>query len=297
MEALRTPEDRFGNLPDFPFLPHYVEVDAGLRMHYLDEGPRDGRLVLLLHGEPSWSFLYRHMIPPLVAAGFRCVAPDLIGFGRSDKPVDKTAYTYASHLRWLTSLIDQLELEGINLFCQDWGGLLGLRLVAADPDRFATVTASNTFLPTGQETLPEVFHQWRQFSQTVEEFPVGGVVQMGTHSELPDEVLRGYDAPFPDERYKAGARVFPALVPAGTDDPEGINNRRAWKVLEQYSKPFLTLFGDKDPITRGGDKIMQARIPGSQRQPHTLIVGGGHFIQEECGPELADHLIRFLQSV
>ena len=296
MNVLRTPEDRFVDLPDFPFSPHYVEVGDGLRMHYLDEGAPDGRCLLLLHGEPSWSFLYRHMLPPLVEAGFRCVAPDLIGFGRSDKPVEKSAYSYASHLAWLIELVDTLRLSDIHLFCQDWGGLLGLRLVADDPDRFATVTASNTFLPTGQETLPEVFHQWRQFSQMVEEFPVSGVVQMGTRSELSDEVLRGYDAPFPDERYKAGARVFPALVPTRADDPEGINNRQAWKVLERYSKPFLTLFGDKDPITRGGDKIMQARVLGSQRQPHALIMGGGHFIQEECGSELADHLTRFLHS-
>ena len=295
MHYLRTPDDRFENLPDFPFPAHYAEVGDELRMHYLDEGPADGRVVLLLHGEPSWSFLYRHMIPPLVAAGLRCVAPDLIGFGRSDKPTETGDYTYARHLMWLTGLLDALQLRDINLFCQDWGGLLGLRLVAADPDRFATVTASNTFLPTGQESLPEVFHQWRQFSQTVEEFPVGGVVQMGTYTDLPAAVVAAYDAPFPDERYKAGARVFPALVPASPDDPEGRQNQQAWKVLEKFAKPFLTLFGDKDPITRGGDKIMQARIPGTQRQPHTLIAGGGHFIQEERGPELAEHLIDFLR--
>ena len=263
-------------------------------MHYLDEGPREGRVVLLLHGEPSWCFLYRHMIPPLVAAGFRCIAPDLIGFGRSDKPAQQEAYTYARHLEWLTTLVHGLDLQHINLFCQNWGGLLGLRLVATEPDRFATVTATNTFLPTGEEPVSEVFQQWRQFSQTVEDFPVAGVIQLGTVTELSDEVVAAYDAPFPDERYKAGARLFPALVPTTPDDPEGKKNKQAWQVLEQFNKPVLTLFGTKDPITRGGATIMQARIPGALGQPHTRIEGGGHFIQEEKGTELADHLIAFL---
>lgn len=294
MDALRTPDDRFSGLPDFPFAPHYREVGEGLRMHYLDEGSQDGRSILLLHGEPSWCFLYRHMIPPLVGAGFRCIAPDLIGFGRSDKPRRREDYTYAHHLRWLTDFVHELDLRDINLFCQDWGGLLGLRLVAAEPDRFATVTATNTFLPTGERKPSEVFLQWQQYSQTAEEFPVGGVVQLGTHVELSDTVVAAYDAPFPDESYKAGARVFPALVPTAPDDPEAQNNREAWKTLEQFERPFLTLFGTQDPITRGGDTVMQTRIAGARGKPHARIEGGGHFIQEEKGPELANHLIAFL---
>ena len=294
MDAQRTPDERFTHLPDFPFAPVYREVGEGLRMHYLDEGPREGRVVLLLHGEPSWCFLYRHMIPPLTAAGFRCIAPDLIGFGRSDKPRRREDYTYVRHLDWLTELMHGLELRDINLFCQDWGGLLGLRMVAAEPDRFATVTASNTFLPTGEETPSEVFRQWKQFAETAEEFPIGGVVQLGTYSALSDQVVAAYDAPFPDETYKSGARIFPALVPTSPDDPEGQNNRHAWRILEQFERPFLTLFGTKDPITRGGDTVMQERIQGAKGQPHIRIAGGGHFIQEEKGEELARHLIAFL---
>ena len=294
MDAHRTPDERFVDLPDFPFAPNYREIGEGLRMHYLDEGPREGPVVLLLHGEPSWCFLYRHMIPPLTEAGFRCIAPDLIGFGRSDKPRRREDYTYARHLEWLTELVHRLELRDINLFCQDWGGLLGLRMVAAEPDRFATVTASNTFLPTGEETPSEVFQQWKQFAATAEEFPIGGVVQLGTYTELSANIVAAYDAPFPDESYKAGARVFPGLVPTSPDDPEGQNNRHAWRTLERFERPFLTLFGTKDPITRGGDTVLQQRIRGAKGQPHARIEGGGHFIQEERGEELARHLIAFL---
>jgi haloalkane dehalogenase len=298
MEFLRTPDAATEGLPDYPFAANYLEVgdaDEGrLRMHFVDCGPRGGPLMLLLHGEPSWSYLYRKMIPPLAAAGVRCVAPDLIGFGRSDKPTERGDYTYARQLDWLRSLLDQLELDGVNLFCQDWGGLLGLRLLAERPERFASVCAANTFLPTGLEPVSDAFLRWREFSQSVPEFPVGGIIAGATARPLAAEVRAAYDAPFPDERYKAGARAFPLLVPTEPDLAEARHNRDAWKVLAQYERPFLTLFGDGDPVTAGAEKILQARIPGAADQPHKIIRNAGHFIQEDAGEELADALIEWL---
>lgn len=296
MEILYTPEERFDKLPDYSFAPHYADVADGLRMHYLDEGPSDGRIVLLLHGEPSWSYLYRKMIPPLVDAGFRCIAPDLIGFGRSGKPARQEDYTYARHLQWLRRALDQMALQQIVLFCQDWGGLLGLRLLAEQPDRFTAAVAANTFLPDGTRPMPEAFRQWQAFSQSAPQFPVGNVINMGTARSLAPEVMAAYDAPFPDESYKSGARIFPLLVPASPDDPEAKANRQAWKVLERWTGPFLTLFADSDPITGGAEKVLQARIPGAQGQPHAIIEHAGHFIQEDQGEVLAQHVIRFLNS-
>jgi len=290
MKALRTPEERFSNLPDFPFEANYLEVGDGLRMHYLDEGPRDGDVVLLLHGEPSWCYLYRHMIPPLVEAGFRTIAPDLIGFGKSDKPTEQDDYTYQAHLDWTNSLLDQLDLTGIRLFCQDWGGLIGLRLVGEQPERFSHVVASNTFLSNGLTEIPEVFLQWRAFSQSSPDFDIGRVIQMGTHSELTEGIMDAYRAPFPDESYKAGARVFPSLVPIEKDDPEAIKNRKAWEILSKWEKPFLTLFGAHDAIMKGADKPFQKLIPGAKDQPHAMLEAG-HFIQEEQGGELAKRLV------
>lgn len=295
MRALRTPDDRFADLPDHRWPPQYVEVDAGdgsderLRVHYVDDGPADaGETVLLLHGEPSWSFLYRKVIPPLVAAGHRCVAPDLVGFGRSDKPSARTDYTYQRHVDWLTETVfDRLDLRDVTLVCQDWGGLLGLRLVAEHPDRFRRVVAANTFLPTGDQDPGEAFRAWRTFSQEVDVLPVGGILRGATVSELAEEVVAAYDAPFPDERYKEGARQFPLLVPATPDDPAAEANRRAWASLERFSKPFLCAFSDQDPVTAGADRHLRERIPGAQGQPHTTLVGGGHFLQEDVGPELA----------
>jgi haloalkane dehalogenase len=250
--------------------------------------------MLLLHGEPSWSYLYRKMIPPLAAAGMRCIAPDLIGFGRSDKPTEQSDYTYARHLNWVRSLLDQLELDDINLFGQDWGGLIGLRLLAERPQRFASVCAANTFLPAGQSKMPEAWLRWLDFSQRVPELPVGKIIGMGCVRPVPDEVLAAYDAPFPDESYKAGARVFPLLVPIEPTAEEALNNLAAWKVLAEYKRPFLTLFADGDPIMAGADKILQARIPGAAGQPHKTIRNAGHFIQEDAGEELADELIKWL---
>jgi haloalkane dehalogenase len=263
-------------------------------MHFVDHGPRGGPVMLLLHGEPSWSYLYRKMIPPLAAAGMRCVAPDLIGFGRSDKPTEQSDYTYARHLGWVRSLLDQLELGDINLFCQDWGGLLGLRLLAERPERFASVCAANTFLPTGLEPVSEAFLRWREFSQSVPEFPAGGIIAGATARPVSAEVRAAYDAPFPDESYKAGARRFPLLVPIEPEFEEAQHNQAAWKVLAQYARPFLTLFGDGDPITAGAEKVLQARIPGAAGQPHKIIRDAGHFIQEDAGEELADELIKWL---
>lgn len=300
MDVLRTPDDRFDGLPAFPFAPHYVEVSAAgvdrpLRMHHLDEGPRDApETFLFLHGEPSWCYLYRHLVAPLAAAGYRGVAPDLIGFGRSDKPASRTDHTYARHLDWLRSaLFDQLDLDNITLFCQDWGGLFGLRLVAETPDRFARVVAANTFLPTGDQRVSDAFFQWLDFSQNTPTLPVSGVITMGTTSELSAEVLHAYDAPFPDETYKEGARQLPALVPVRPDDPNGRANAEAWKALERFDKPFLTLFSDRDPITRGADVALAARIPGAAGQPHATVAGG-HFLQEDAAPELVSHLMAFV---
>ncbi|MFJ9369028.1 haloalkane dehalogenase [Nocardia sp. NPDC101769] len=303
MYALRTPDERFAALPDFPFEPCYLEVEAGdgsatrLRLHYLDEGPRDGEIVLLLHGEPSWSFLYRHMIPGLVAAGKRCVAPDLIGFGRSDKPADRADYSYARHVEWVReALFDHLDLSGVTLVCQDWGGLIGLRLVAEHPDRFARVVVANTGLPTGEAKLTDAFAVWQRFSQETPEFPVGGIVAGGCRTELSPAVVAGYDAPFPDETYKAGARAFPMLVPTHPDDPAGPANRRAWEQLAHFGKPVLTAFSDGDPITAGGYRIFQERVPGAAGQPHITITGAGHFLQEDRGPQLATLVAEFIAA-
>lgn len=295
MEILRTPDDRFASLAGWTFAPHYVELGP-LRLHYVDEGPRDGAVVLCLHGEPSWSYLYRTMIPGLVGAGLRVVAPDLIGFGRSDKPTAQDDYTYQRHVDWVAGFLTATGLRDVTLFCQDWGGLIGLRLVAEDPGRFARVVASNTFLPTGDQKPPDAFFTWQQFSQTVPELPVGRIVAGGCARPVDPAVIAGYDAPFPDERYKAGARKFPLLVPARPDDPASGANRAAWTQLMKFTRPVLTAFGDSDPITRGADRMIQAAIPGAKGQPHVTIAKGGHFIQEDAGPELAEIVARFVRS-
>ncbi|MEO6468230.1 MAG: haloalkane dehalogenase [Acidimicrobiia bacterium] len=292
MDALRTPDDRFAGLPDFPFAPHYRNIPSGdgseLRLHYLDEGPADApETVLCMHGEPSWCFLYRHMIPVLTGAGHRVLAPDLIGFGRSDKPTPRSEYTYARHVAWMTAWLTSLDLQNLTLVCQDWGGLLGLRLVAAMPERFRRVVTANTFLPTGESSPGDAFLAWQKFSQEVETFPTGVIINGGCSTDLSAEVMAGYDAPFPDESFKEGARQFPLLVPTSLDDPESAPNRGAWEVLEQFDRPFLTAFSDQDAITAGGDTAFQARVAGTKDQPHTTIKGGGHFLQEDRGPELA----------
>jgi len=296
MDALRTPEDRFTDLPGYPFEPHHVEIpdsEGGtLRVHHLDEGDPDAPVVLLLHGEPSWSYLYRRMIPVLVDAGLRAVAPDLVGFGRSDKPAKRTDYTYARHVSWLSShVFDALDLRDITLVCQDWGGLVGLRLVTAQPDRFAGVVAANTFLPTGDGKPGDAFLAWQKFSQEVPELPVGRIVNGGCTTDLSEDVIAAYDAPFPDETYKEGARQFPTLVPTSPDDPEAPANRAAWEVLAEFDRPFVCAFSDEDKITAGNERHLISRIAGAKDQPHTTITGGGHFLQEDRGPQLAQVVI------
>ena len=291
MDLIRTPAARFDDLPDYPFAPHWAEVD-GMRMHYVDEG--EGETVLLLHGEPTWSYLYRTMIPVLTEAGLRAVAPDLPGFGKSDKPTRIEDYSYAGLVGWLIEWMDAVDLDGVTLVCQDWGSLLGLRLVAEHPDRFARVVVANGFLPTGHEDIPMVFKLWQAFAIYSPWFPTGWIVQAGCRGWLDPAVRAAYDAPFPDRSYEAGARALPRLVPTDPEDPAAADNLRAWAALEQFDKPFLTAFATGDPIFRGTDRILQHRIPGAAGQPHTHIHGAGHFVQEDQGPELARVVADFI---
>jgi haloalkane dehalogenase len=295
VEIVRTPDGQFSNLPGYPFAPHYVEID-GIRIHYVDEGPSAAPPVLMLHGEPSWSYLYRKMIPVFAAAGFRAVAPDLVGFGRSDKPTKREDYTCQRHVHWMTALVEKLDLKRITLVCQDWGGLIGLRIAAEHPDRFVGCVAANTGLPTGDGPVSDAFMAWRRFSQETPTFPVGQIVAGGCATALAPEVVAAYDAPFPEERFKAGARQFPILVPISSDDPAASANHKAWETLRRWERPFLTAFSDGDPITKGGDVFLQSAIPGARGQRHTTIVGAGHFLQEDKGEELARVVVDFIRS-
>jgi haloalkane dehalogenase len=330
METIRTPDACFEKLPGYDFAPHYSEVPDGdgasLRIHHLDEGPRDAELILCMHGQPSWSYLYRKMIPIFVSAGYRVIAPDLVGFGRSDKPIERSSYSYANHVRWMSAWLEGLDLSGVNLFCQDWGGLIGLRLVAAYPERFARVVVANTGLPDGgglsidaapamhelYESLPIVkaselgarfadrsgppgFLFWRKYCAESPEFSVGDVMQ-NTGASMSDEIRAAYEAPFPDDRYVAGARQFPSLVPVFPDDPEIPANQAAWKVLESFDRPFFTSFSDSDPVTAGGHKTFQTRVAGAQGVDHVTIQGAGHFLQEDKGQEVAKAMLGFIQE-
>ena len=295
MKAVRTPDERFVDLPGYDFAPHYVDIDD-LRMHYVDEGPGDAAPVLLLHGEPSWSYLYRKMIPPLAAAGHRVIAPDLIGFGKSDKPTSAGDYSYAAHVNWMQQFIETLDLNDITLFCQDWGSLIGLRVAAENERRFARIALGNGFLPTGDEEFPRAFRIWRAFARWSPWFPIGRIIHSGTINELSKEEMAAYDAPFPTAKYKVGARAFPRLVPTTPDNPASDTNRRAWDVFKQWEKPFLTTFSNRDPITRGGDRPFQKLVPGAQDLEHVKIRNAGHFLQEDRGEELAEVLIRFATS-
>ena len=295
MDLLRTPDERFENLIDFPYEPHYLEID-NIRVHYIDEGPKDAEVVLLMHGEPSWSFLYRHMIPILVNAGFRTVAPDLVGFGRSDKPSKQEDHTYAKHVKWMTTLVKQLNLQRITLFCQNWGSLIGLRIAMENQDRFSRIVLSNGGLPTGEQGMTDAFLDWRKFSRESPRFDIGFLIQGATPTKLSDDIVKGYDAPFPDDTYKAGARILPSLVPISVDDPEHEANKKAFEQLGKWEKPFLTAFSDGDPVTRGGDGPMQQYVPGAQGQKHTTIKDAGHFVQEDKGPECANIIIEFIKD-
>ncbi len=299
MKVLRTPDSRFHDLPDFPYPPQYREVrDAdgtALRIAAIDEGPRDAAPVLLLHGEPSWSFLYRHIIAKLAAAGHRVVAPDLVGFGRSDKPSEPADYTYERYVHWMSEWLLGMQLENITLFCQDWGGLIGLRLVAAHPQRFARIVVANTGLPVG-EGFSEAFQRWLDFSQNTPVLPIGEIIGMGCQRTLTDTEKAAYEAPFPEESFKAGARRFPALVPITPQHESVAENKAAWKVLESFTRPCLTAFSDSDPVTRGGYRVFQERVPGAKGQPHVTIENAGHFLQEDQPDQIADLLDRFVRS-
>jgi haloalkane dehalogenase len=295
MEILRTPDECFSNLKDYPFAPNYIQIDE-LRMHYLDEGSPSGNVILLMHGEPTWSYLYRKIIPLLSREGYRVIAPDLIGFGKSDKPSELTDYSYKNHVNWITKFTQTLDLQNITLFCQDWGGLIGLRVAAENEALFAGIIASNTGLPTGDQPPSEAFKQWQEFSQVVPVFPTGNIVKGGCFNKLSAEEIAAYDTPFPEEKYKVSARIFPKLVPTTPDDPASEDNRKAWHVLMKWQKPFLTCFSDSDPITKGGDIILQGMIPGTKGQAHKTIEKAGHFIQEDKPEELARIILEFMQK-
>jgi haloalkane dehalogenase len=300
VEILRTPDERFDDLPDWPYRPTYLTAPDGVRVAVVDEGPREAPVVLLMHGEPSWSYLYRTMLPPLLAAGLRVVAPDLVGFGRSDKPAAVADHTYARHVEWLRStLLDPagLDLHEVTLVCQDWGGLIGQRLVGEHPDRFARVVAANTGLPDGSYQLGEEWVRFRDFVVGAEAQPVGLLVQFGSASELPAEVVAAYDAPFPDATYKAGPKAMPDLIPQDPDNIAAAPAQAAWEVLRGFQKPFLCAFSDGDPITRGADALFTGQVPGAEGQPHTTIVGGGHFLQEDQGPQLAGVIVDWLRGL
>lgn len=304
MNLLRTPDERFENIPDFPYEPHYITVD-GIRIHYVDEGSNDEEVILLMHGEPSWSFLYRHMIPPLVKEGFRVVAPDLVGFGRSDKPSEQSDYTYRRQVEWMTKWMVALDLKNITLFCQNWGSLIGLRMAIENQDRFKRIVLSNGGLPTGEanqnisdDNNPnlKLFKQWREFSHTTPILPIKLLLQTATTTRLSRDVLKAYDAPFPDEAHKAGAKIMPSRVPITPDDPEKEANTRAREQFRKWNKPFLTAFGDSDALTRGGDLMWHDLVPGAKGQKHTTVKNASHFIQEDAGPELVEIIINFIKD-
>ncbi|WP_416908643.1 MAG: haloalkane dehalogenase [Polymorphobacter sp.] len=300
MKILRTPDTAFSNLEGYEFAPHYTEItDAAsatpLRIHHIEQGPADAAPVLLMHGEPSWSYLYRKFMAPLAAAGHRAIAPDLIGFGKSDKPAARADYTYERHVAWMSDWLLANDLSGITLFCQDWGGLIGLRLAATFPERFARLVIANTGLPIGTG-FSEGFNAWLKFSQEVPQFPVGVIVNGGTVRDLSPSEIAAYDAPFPDESSKEGARQFPTLVPITPEHASVAENKAAWEVLSRFEKPVLTCFSDKDPVTSGGEKPIIERIPGAKGQPHTIIQNGGHFLQEDAPETLTQLLIDFIAA-
>jgi haloalkane dehalogenase len=293
--VLRTPEARFAHLPDFPWQPHYTEV-GGLRIARIDEGSRDAPVVLLMHGEPTWSFLYRKMIPVLLQAGLRVVAPDLVGFGRSDKPAHTSDHSYGNQVAWMNAWLQALDLQGVTLFCQDWGSLIGLRMVADAPTRFARVVLANGGLPTGTTHTPRAFRIWRAFARFSPLFPIGRIVAYGCANGLSAREIAAYDAPFPHRRYRIAARLMPGFVPTTRQDPQSQNNLRAWEFFAHSDMPFLTLFSNRDPVTRGGHKIWQRRVPGAQGQPHAITRGAGHFLQEDKGPEVAQAIVAFMRT-
>lgn len=294
-KILRTPDARFANVPDFAYAPHYLEV-GGLRIAYIDEGPREAAPVLLMHGEPTWSFLYRKMIPVLLAAGHRVVAPDLVGFGRSDKPARRQDYSYFNHVQWMSAWMEALDLQHVTLFCQDWGSLIGLRMAAESPHRFDRIALANGGLPTGIGAVPKAFKIWRAFAMYSPWFPIGRIVKSGCAMGLTAAEVAAYDAPFPSRGHRLAARLFPTFVPITPDDPERGNNEKAWEVFKHWNKPFITLFSNRDPVTRGGAKIFQQLVPGAAGQAHAVTRGAGHFLQEDKGVEVAQALCAFIKA-
>ena len=295
MDVVRTPAARFTDLPDYPFAPQWSTVGDGLRMHHVDEGPADAEVVLMLHGEPTWSYLYRHMIPVFADAGMRAVAPDLIGFGKSDKPARIADYSYQRHLDWLLEWVETLDLRRITLVCQDWGSLLGLRLAAENEDRFDRIVVANGFLPTGDRDPGPAFKIWRAFATRSPVLPIGRIVATGTRRTLTRAERAAYDAPYPSARHKAGARAFPRLVPTSPDDPAVPANRAAWERLGSWEKPFLTLFGKLDPILGRADQPLQQHVPGARNQPHARLAGS-HFVQEDVGVEIANRTVEWARE-
>jgi haloalkane dehalogenase len=294
-EFLRTDEARFAGVPDFPYPPRYTLI-GGLRIAHIDEGPRGAPIVLLMHGEPAWSFLYRKMIPVLLQAGLRVIAPDLVGFGRSDKPTRAADYSYLNHVLWMTAWLEARDLQHLTLFCQDWGSLIGLRLAAEAPQRFDRIVLANGGLPTGTTAVPRAFRLWRAFARYSPWFPIGRIVKAGCVDGLTPQEMAAYDAPFPTRRHRLGARLFPTLVPTTPDDPERERNEAAWAVFQRWDKPFLTLFSNRDPVTRGGHRVWHERVPGAKGQPHAVTRGAGHFLQEDRGAEVAQAIVSFINA-
>ena len=284
VEIIRTDDERFENIKDWPYEAKYKEINSefgNIRIHYIDEGSQNSDTILLIHGEPSWGYLYRKMIDPLVEAGKRVIVPDLPGFGRSDKLSDRNGYTYEKYVTWLSDWLEAVDLNNITLYGQDWGGLIGLRLVTKYPDRFMNIVAANTMLPTGDYDPGEAFMKWKEYSQTVEDFHVGGIIKGGTVRDISQETIDAYNAPFPDDTYKEAARQFPTLVPITPDDPSSQHNRDAWVKLKEWDKPFLCAFSDSDPVMNGVDKAFLKLVPGTKNMPHTTIEKAGHFLQED----------------
>jgi len=298
MKFVNTPEERFANLKDYPFKPNFIEIGEGLKMHYVDEGSADAeQTVLLLHGEPSWSYLYRKMIP-ILAKEHRVIVPDLIGFGKSSKLVDFETYSYQNHVSWTAEILTQLNLTNVTLFGQDWGGLIGLRLAAQYLEKFSRVAIANTTFPMGVPDLSKItaFLQWQEYAKKTDRLNVGKVLQTSTVRELSDEEIAAYWAPFPEKEYMAGAKIFPALVPLEMDDPECLLNKKIWEEKWlTWEKPFLTLFSDKDIMFSGQESFYQKYIPGAKGQPHQVVKDGGHFLQEDKGEEIAGILVSWMK--
>ncbi|MCP4121952.1 MAG: alpha/beta fold hydrolase [Bacteroidetes bacterium] len=290
---LRTPDESFDKIKDWPYEPQYVQL-GDTRMHYVDEGPLDGEVILLLHGEPSWAYLYRKFIP-ILSKSYRVIAPDLIGFGKSDKYASVKDYTFKMHFAKMEAFLEELNLKDITVVVQDWGGLLGLPLLGEHPDKFKRVVVMNTYLPTGKRPMPMAFRIWKTFSQLAPNLPIGFVMKQGTHQKLSKEVCDAYKAPFPSAKYKAGAKIFPALVPGNPKDPAVPYMLKAREVLKSWDKPAIVIFSDKDPIMSGAWKWFYHNIPTAKDQERIIIKDAGHFLQEEKGEEIATHIAAFMK--